>query len=168
MGLGLKAAVIVSPIPVRVNVKESSFDPVAAIRMWQVAVARRKRANQTDYGRNGGYRTELVQLRREPQPIGRSISGEDAMPLPDSPSFKDKLVGKHVIVKVSLFSRAFPGTVAATDETGFCFVSDEMVTALREITGKAMANVDAPNIYLPFSGLEWLVFSEPKAAAASA
>jgi hypothetical protein len=41
--------------------------------------------------------------------------------LPDSPSFKAKLAGKRVIVKVSLFSRAFPGTVAASDETGFLF-----------------------------------------------
>lgn len=90
------------------------------------------------------------------------------MLLPDSPSFKAKLVGKHAIVKVSLFSRAFPGTVAATDETGFCFQSDAMVTALREITGSAMADMDAPSVYLPFSSLEWLVFSEPKAKAASA
>lgn len=106
-------------------------------------------------------------MRREPQPIGRGISGKESMPLPDS-SFKVKLVGKHVIVKVSLFSRAFPGTVAATDETGFCFVSDEMVTALRETTGKVMTGIDAPNVYLPFSSLEWMVFSEPKATAASA
>ncbi len=90
------------------------------------------------------------------------------MTLPDSTSFKLKLVGKRAIVKVSLFSRAFPGTVAATDETGFCFRSDDLVAALREITGGAMASVDAPNVYLPFSKLEWLVFSEPKAAAASA
>jgi hypothetical protein len=90
------------------------------------------------------------------------------MALPGSPSFKHKLVGKRVLVKVSLFTRAFPGTVAATDETGFCFESDDLVTALREITGSAMAKIDAPNVYLPFSSLEWLVFSEPKAAAASA
>ena len=90
------------------------------------------------------------------------------MLLPDPPSFKVKRVGKRVIVKVSLFTRAFPGTVAATDETGFCFMSDDMVTALREITGSAMASMDAPNVYLPFSCLEWLVFSEPKASAASA
>jgi len=90
------------------------------------------------------------------------------MLLPDPPSFKVRLVGKRVIVKVSLFTRAFPGTVAATDETGFCFLSDDMVTALREITGSAMASMDAPNVYLPFSCLEWLVFSEPKASAASA
>ena len=90
------------------------------------------------------------------------------MSLPDSPSFKAKLVGKRVIVKVSLFSRAFPGTVAATDETGFCFQSDEMVAALREITGSAMASMNAPGIYLTFANLEWLVFSEPKASAASA
>jgi hypothetical protein len=90
------------------------------------------------------------------------------MSLPDSPSFKGKLVGKRVIVKVSLFSRGFSGMVAATDETGFCFLSDDLVTALREITGSAMANMEAPNVYLPFSSLEWLVFSEPKASAASA
>jgi small nuclear ribonucleoprotein (snRNP)-like protein len=90
------------------------------------------------------------------------------MSLPDSPSFKAKLVGKRVIVKVSLFSRAFVGTIVATDETGFCVLSDDMVTALREITGSAMASMNAPNVYLPFSGLEWLVFSEPKASAASA
>ncbi|MFZ0805245.1 MAG: hypothetical protein WAN03_03645 [Candidatus Sulfotelmatobacter sp.] len=90
------------------------------------------------------------------------------MSLPNSASFKAKLVGKPVIVKVSLFSRAFPGTVAATDETGFCLLSDDMVAALREITGSAMANMNAPNVYLPFSSLEWLVFSEPKASAASA
>ena len=88
--------------------------------------------------------------------------------LPDSPSFKTKLVGKRVIVKVTLFSRAFPGTVAATDETGFCFLSDDLVAALREITGSAMAKMDAPNIYLTFSTLEYLVFSEPKTSAASA
>ena len=90
------------------------------------------------------------------------------MSMPDSPAFKVKLVGKRVIVKVSLFSGAFPGTVAAADETGFCFLSDDMATALREITGSAMASMDAPNVYLPFSCLEWLVFSEPKASAASA
>ena len=90
------------------------------------------------------------------------------MSVPGSASFKTKLVGKRVIVKVSLFSRAFPGTVVATDETGFCFLSGEMVTALREITGGAMATMDAPNVYLPFSTLEWLVFSEPKTSAASA
>ena len=90
------------------------------------------------------------------------------MALADSSSFKAKLVGKRVVVKVSLFSRAFPGTVAATDETGFCFLSDDLVTALREITGSAMASMDAPNVYLPFSTLEWLVFSEPQTSAASA
>ncbi len=90
------------------------------------------------------------------------------MSLPNSTSFKGNLVGKSVIVKVSLFSRAFPGTVAATDETGFCLVSDDMVAALREITGSAMASMSAPSVYLPFSSLEWLVFSEPKASAASA
>jgi len=90
------------------------------------------------------------------------------MSLPDSLSFKAKLAGKRVIVKVSLFSRAFPGMVVATDETGFCFQSDEMVTALREITGSAMASLDAPAVYLTFSNLQWLVFSEPKASAASA
>ena len=90
------------------------------------------------------------------------------MPLPDSSSFKAKLVNKHVIVKVSLFSRAFPGVVVATDETGFCFQSDDLVTALREITGSVMAKMDAPQVYLTFAALEWLVFSEPKASAASA
>ena len=90
------------------------------------------------------------------------------MALADSSSFKAKLVGKRVVVKVSLFSRAFSGTIAATDETGFCFQSDEMVQALRESTGSIMANIDAPSLYLPFSSLEWLVFSAPKASAASA
>jgi hypothetical protein len=58
--------------------------------------------------------------------------------------------------------------VAATDETGFCLLSDEMVTALREITGSIMANMDSPHVFLPYSSLEWLVFSEAKASAASA
>jgi len=84
------------------------------------------------------------------------------------PSFKAKLVGKSVILKVSLFSRAFSGTITATDETGFCLASDAMIQALRELSGSAMANMDAPSIYLPFSTLEWLVCSEAKAAAASA
>jgi transposase InsO family protein len=52
--------------------------------------------------------------------------------------------------------------------TGLCFLSDEMATALREITGSAMASMDAPHVYLPYSSLEWLVFSEAKASAASA
>jgi hypothetical protein len=90
------------------------------------------------------------------------------MALADSSSFKANLVGKRVILKVSLFSRAFAGTIAATDETGFCFQSDDMVSALRESTGSIMANLDAPSVYLPFSSLEWLLFSAPKAAAASA
>jgi hypothetical protein len=84
------------------------------------------------------------------------------------PSFKEKLVNKRVIVKISLFTRAFSGTVTAADDTGFCFASDEMIAALREITGGAMANMDAPSVYLPFSKLEWLISSQPKAAAASA
>ena len=78
------------------------------------------------------------------------------MSLPASPSFKAKLVSKHVIVKLSLFTRAFPGTVVATDETGFCFQSDDMVAALREVTGSIMAKVDAPQVYLTFAALEWL------------
>jgi hypothetical protein len=88
--------------------------------------------------------------------------------VPAAPSFKSKIVGQRVVAKVSLFSRAFPGTIAATDEIGFCFQSDELITALRELTGSAMASMDAPSVYLPFSALEWVVFSEPKAAAASA
>lgn len=83
-------------------------------------------------------------------------------------SFKEKLVNKKVIVKVSLFTRAFSGTITAADETGFCLVSDEMNAALREVTGGAMANMDAPSVYLPFSKLEWLISSQPKTAAASA
>lgn len=83
-------------------------------------------------------------------------------------TFKAKLVGKNVIVKTALFSRAFRGTISATDDTGFCFSSDDMVAALRELTGTAMNNMDAPSVYLTFASLEWMVFSEPKAAAASA
>jgi hypothetical protein len=90
------------------------------------------------------------------------------MSKPDASSFKAKLIGRVVIVKVSLFSRAFRGAIAATDDTGFCFVSDDMIAALRETTGSAMADMDAPSVYLPFSALEWLITSEPKAAAASA
>ena len=84
------------------------------------------------------------------------------------PSFKEKLVNRKVIIKVALFSRAFPGTIMAADDTGFCFDSAEMTAALREITGGAMANMDAPTVYLPYSKLEWLISSQPKAAAASA
>jgi hypothetical protein len=90
------------------------------------------------------------------------------MSLPGPPSFKTKLAGKRVIVKVSLFSRAFSGTIAATDETGFCLLSDDLIAALRELTGSLMTNTDNPSVYLPFSTLEWMVYSEPKAAAASA
>ena len=90
------------------------------------------------------------------------------MAQPGVPSFKDKLVNRTVIVKVSLFTRAFSGTVIAADETGFCLESNEMTAALREVTGGAMANMDAPCVYLPFSKLEWLVSSQPRAAAASA
>jgi hypothetical protein len=43
-----------------------------------------------------------------------------------------------------------------------------MVAALRETTGTAMAAMDAPTVYLTFASLEWLVSSQPKAAAASA
>jgi len=84
------------------------------------------------------------------------------------PSFKEKLLNRTVIVKVSLFTRAFSGTVVAADDTGFCLVSNEMNAALREVTGVAMVNMDAPSVYLPFSKLEWLISSQPKAAAASA
>jgi hypothetical protein len=90
------------------------------------------------------------------------------MPQSVPSSFKARLVGRAVIVKVSLFSRAFRGTITATDETGFGLDSGDMIAALREITGGAMNEMDAPSVYLPFSTLEWLVTSEPKAAAASA
>jgi hypothetical protein len=90
------------------------------------------------------------------------------MPQSNPSSYKAKLVGRTVIVKVSLFSRAFRGTITATDETGFAFDSDDVIAALREITGSAMNDLSAPSVYLPFSTLEWLVTSEPKASAASA
>ena len=83
-------------------------------------------------------------------------------------SFKEKLVNKTVIVKLSLFTRAFSGTITAADDTGFCLVRNELNAALREVTGGAMANIDTPAVYLPFSKLEWLIVSQPKAAAASA
>jgi hypothetical protein len=85
-----------------------------------------------------------------------------------APSFKETLVNKKVVVKVALFTRAFSGTVTAADDTGFCLVSKEMTEALREVTGGAMADMDAPAVYLPFSKLEWLICSQPKAAAAKA
>ena len=81
---------------------------------------------------------------------------------------KDKLVNRTVIIKVSLFTRAFSGTITAADDTGFFLESAEMIAALREVTGGAMANMNAPSVYLPFSKLEWLISSQPKAAAASA
>ena len=87
---------------------------------------------------------------------------------PETSSFKSRLAGKTVIVKTALFSRAFRGTVSASDDTGFCFVSDDMVVALREMTGTAMADMHAPSVYLTFANLEWMVFSEAKAAAAYA
>jgi hypothetical protein len=90
------------------------------------------------------------------------------MPQSNPSSYKAKLVGRTVIVKVSLFSRAFRGTIKATDETGFAFDSEDVIAALREITGSAMNDLSAPSVYLPFSTLEWLVTSEPKASAASA
>ncbi len=83
-------------------------------------------------------------------------------------SFKETLANKTVIVKVSLFTRASSGTITAADDTGFCLVSDELNAVLRDVTGGAMANMDAPSVYPPFSKLEWLVVSQPKAAAASA
>ena len=86
----------------------------------------------------------------------------------DASSFKEKLVNKTVIVKVSLFTRAFSGTITAADDTGFCLVSNDLNAALGEVTAGAMATMDAPCVYLPFSQLEWLISSQPKAAAASA
>lgn len=56
----------------------------------------------------------------------------------------------------------------AAPDTGFCLFSDERNAALREVTGGAMANMDAPSVYLPFSKREWLISSQPKAASASA
>jgi hypothetical protein len=95
------------------------------------------------------------------------------MPQPDQDSFKAKLVGQTVVLKVSLFSRPFRGLVTTTDETGFCFISQEMIAALRESTGSIMADMQDPSVYLPFSKLEWLVAPEkesakPRASAAHA
>jgi hypothetical protein len=99
---------------------------------------------------------------------GQQSTGKDK-PVPSNPSaFKATLTGKSVIVKTSLFSRAFSGTIIAVDETGFCLDSEAMIAALRETTGSAMAAMDAPSVYLTFASLEWLVSSQPKAAAASA
>jgi hypothetical protein len=92
---------------------------------------------------------------------------KETMPQSGSSSYRAKLAGRAVIVKVSLFSRAFRGTILATDEIGFCFNSEDMIAAMREITGSAMADMEAPSVYLPFSTLEWLITSEPKASAAS-
>jgi hypothetical protein len=116
-----------------------------------------------DYSRNSRYENAVVQLGQGSQSTGRRSL------LPSTPSaFKATLTGKSVIVKISLFSRAFSGTIIAVDETGFCLDSEAMIAALRETTGSAMAALDAPSVYLTFASLEWLVSSQPKAAAASA
>ena len=52
--------------------------------------------------------------------------GGEPMSRPGIPSCKDKLVNRTVIVKASLFTRAFWGTIIAADDTGFCLVSNEM------------------------------------------
>ena len=75
-------------------------------------------------------------------------------------SFKKSLVGKPAIVKMHQFSRGISGTVVGVNETGFCFVSKDMVAALREINGVAMASIQSPSVYVPFANLEWLVSSE--------
>jgi hypothetical protein len=106
----------------------------------------------------------LFDSQQQPQTTCR----EKTLPPFNPSAFKTTLTGKSVIVKISLFSRAFSGTIIAVDETGFCFDSEAMIAALRETTGSAMANLDAPSVYLTFASLEWLVSSEPKAAAASA
>ena len=116
------------------------------------------------YRGNGAGKKPVVPSRQEPQAYRQEKTLS-----PSNPSaFKTTLAGKPVIVKISLFSRAFSGTIIAVDETGFCFVSEAMIAALRETTGSAMANMDAPSVYLTFASLEWLVSSQPKAAAASA
>lgn len=62
-------------------------------------------------------------------------------------SIKEKLVNKPVIVKVSLFTRAFSGTITAARMTlAFCLVSSEMNAARREVTGTAMADMIAPSV----------------------
>ena len=94
--------------------------------------------------------------------------GKETMAQSGSSSYRAKLAGRVVIMKVSLFSRAFRGTILATDEVGFCFSSGDMIAAMREITGSAMAEMESPSVYLPFSTLEWLITSEPKATAATA
>lgn len=110
--------------------------------------------------------------RAESRNLIAGSSAEKIMSQSGLPSFKEKLVNRTVIVKVSLFTRPFSGTITAVDDTGFCLVSNDMNAALREVTAGAMANMDAPSVYLPFSQLEWLVSSlvtsQPKAAAASA
>jgi hypothetical protein len=98
----------------------------------------------------------------------KSGLGKETMPQSGSSSYRAKLAGRTVIVKVSLFSRAFRGTILATDEIGFSFISEDMIAAMREITGSAMAEMESPSVYLPFSTLEWLITSEPKASAATA
>jgi hypothetical protein len=118
----------------------------------------------TYYPGNDNLENAVVQSPQEPQSTGR----EKALPPSNPSAFKTSLAGKSVIVKISLFSRAFSGTIIAVDETGFCFVSEAMIAALRETTGTAMAAMDAPSVYLTFASLEWLVSSQPKAAAASA
>jgi hypothetical protein len=98
----------------------------------------------------------------------KAALGSETMPQSGSSSYRAKLAGRTVIVKVSLFSRAFRGTILATDEIGFSFISEDMIAAMREITGSAMAEMESPSVYLPFSTLEWLITSEPKASAATA
>jgi hypothetical protein len=73
---------------------------------------------------------------------------------PDSSSFKEKLVNQRVIVKASLFTRAFSGTARPRMTPVSAWFSDEMTAALREVTGGAKANMDAPSIYLRSSVLE--------------
>jgi hypothetical protein len=114
------------------------------------------------------YAETATGIAKDRPKLQSSSSSAEQFMQSSAPTFREKLISRRVIVKVSLFTRAFSGTITAADEVGFCLASDDMIAALREVTAGAMANMDAPSVYLPFSKLEWLVTSLPKAAAASA
>lgn len=84
------------------------------------------------------------------------------------PSRFKSLERKPVVVKLPGWPRALPATVVAIDDTGFWFVGNEIMTALKEANGASVSRITPANLYVPFSQIEWLLAAEPQEIADAA
>jgi hypothetical protein len=75
---------------------------------------------------------------------------------------KTKLPGKHVILRISSFPRAFGATVNLVEADGFWLSSPDLFVSVAK--GTDWGDLKKPVLFVPTSHLEWLIVPDEESA----